>query len=175
MAEEIRDNVDVIQQDKPSQDVQRNKQETEDNEDMEVTIESLMAEIAELKAKEAKTKAALDTALKEKGEITKQYRATLTEAQQAKLDQEAADEEYKSYVAGLEAYQKKNEAMKRYMTVQKMPAELAEKAAEAEISGDMDALTVIQNQHSESKLKEARADWQNWRVFFYDQGRNHGN
>lgn len=160
MAEEIKNNVADNQQDNQKPDNQQDNPKPEENKEPEVTVESLMARVAELEAKEAKTKAALDTALKEKGEITKQYRATLTEAQQAKLDQEAADEEYKAYVAGLEAYQKKNEAMKRYMTVQKMPADLAEKAADAEIAGDMDALTAIQNQHSESKLKEARADWQ---------------
>lgn len=160
MAEEIKNNVTDNQQDSTKQDNQQDNTKPEEKNEPEVTVESLMARVAELEAKEAKTKAALDTALKEKGEITKQYRATLTEAQQAKLDKETADEEYKAYVAGLEAYQKKNEAMKRYMTVQKMPADLAEKAADAEIAGDMDSLTAIQNQHSESKLKEARADWQ---------------
>ena len=154
MAEEIKNNVTDNQQDNPKPDNQQDNPKPEEKKEPEVTIESLMAKVAELEAKESKTKAALDTALKEKGEITKQYRATLTEAQQAKLDQETADEEYKAYVAGLEAYQKKNEAMKRYMTVQKMPADLAEKAADAEIAGDMDTLTAIQNQHS------ARADWQ---------------
>lgn len=164
MAEEIKNaGTENPQTGKPDGQQPQNNQ-TDDNKldkkEPEVTVESLMAKVAELEAKEAKTKAALDTALKEKGEITKQYRATLTEAQQAKLDKETADEEYKAYVEGLEAYQKKNEAMKRYMTVQKMPADLAEKAAEAEVAGDMETLTSIQNQHSESMLKGARAEWQ---------------
>lgn len=160
MAEEIKNNVADNQKDNQKPDNQQDNQKPEEKKEPEVTIESLMAKVAELEAKEAKTKATLDATLKEKGEITKKYRETLNETQKAKLDKEAADEEQKAYVADLENYKKKNEAMKRYMTVQKMPADLAEKAADAEIAGDMDALTAIQNQHSESKLKEARADWQ---------------
>lgn len=164
MAEEIKNNGTDNQQGqatdtKKPDNAQADNTQTESKEP-EVTVESLMAKVAELEAKEAKTKAALDAALKEKGEITKQYRATLTEAQQAKLDKETADEEYKAYVEGLEAYQKKNEAMKRYMTVQKMPADLAEKAAEAEVSNDMEALTAIQNQFQEMTRKADRAEWQ---------------
>lgn len=132
----------------------------EDGGEPEVTVEALMAKIAKLETKNAKDKAALDEALKKNGELTKQYRATLTEAQQAKMDKEMEDEEQKAYVLELEQYKQKNEAMKRYMTVQGMSAELAEKAAEAEVSGDMEKLSEIQSQHSEMKLKEERAKWQ---------------
>lgn len=139
---------------------QVSQEEETKKEEQEVTLESLMAEIAQLKTKNAKDKAELDKALKANGELKKQYRATLTEAQQAKLDKEVEDEEHKAYVIGLEQYKQKNEAMKRYMTVQGMPTDLAEKAAEAEVAGDMEALSEIQRQHSEKKLKEARAEWQ---------------
>lgn len=126
----------------------------------EVTVEALMAKIATLETRNADNKAALDKALKENGQLKKQYRETLTEAQKAKMDKEMEDEEQKAYVLGLEQYKQKNEAMKRYMTVQGMSAELAEKAAEAEVSGDMEKLSEIQSQHSEMKLKEERAKWQ---------------
>lgn len=164
MAEEIKNAGTEMQQ----QDQQKNENQNENHQENqkpegsqpEVTIESLMAKIAQLEAKSIKEKAALDEALKKNGELTKQYRATLTEAQQAKLDKEMEDEEQKAYVRELEQYKQKNEAMKRYMTVQKMDADLAEKAAEAEVSGDMETLSEIQAQHSEAKLKAARAEWQ---------------
>lgn len=136
------------------------EEEKKDGGEPEVTVEALMAKIAKLETKNAKDKAALDEALKKNGELTKQYRATLTEAQQAKMDKEMEDEEQKAYVLELEQYKQKNEAMKRYMTVQGMSAELAEKAAEAEVAGDMETLSEIQSQHSEMKLKEERAKWQ---------------
>lgn len=124
------------------------------------TVEELMAQLAEAKAESQKYQNKYNQASNEAAETKKALRAKLTEAEQAEIAKQEADEEQKAYVESLEQYKKKNEAMKRYMTVQKMPADLAEKAADAEIAGDMDALTAIQNQHSESKLKEARADWQ---------------
>lgn len=128
----------------------------------EVTMESLMSEIAKLKADGAKTKAALDKALKEKGDITKQYREVLTEAQQAKIDKETADEEHRQYVESLEQFKAKAEAKARY-ALQGMSEEMALKAAEAEIAGDMDELAVIQKQHTEAVIKEKQAEWLNSR------------
>ena len=125
----------------------------------EATMESLMAEIASLKVENKKNKAALDKALKEKGDITKQYREVLTEAQQAKIDQENADEERKQYVADLEKFKATAEAKARY-ALQGMSEDLALKAADAEISGDMDALATIQKQHTESLIKKKEAEWQ---------------
>lgn len=128
------------------------------NSEPEVTIESLMARVAELEAEGKKNKTALDKALKEKGDITKQYREVLTEAQQAKIDKENADEEHRQYVAGLEEFKKKAEAKARY-ALQGMSVELADKAAEAEIAGDMDALATIQRQNTENLIKQKEAEW----------------
>lgn len=129
------------------------------NTEPEVTIESLMAELAQERAARAKDKAALDKVLKENGEVKKQYREVLTEQQKAAMDKAEADEERKQYVADLEAYKQKNEAMKRYV-MQGMSGEMATEAAEAEISGDMDKLTDIQKKHTETVLKNAKAEWQ---------------
>lgn len=131
----------------------------EENNEPEVTMESLMEEIARLKTSEQKTKLALDKALKEKGDLTKQYREVLTETQQAKIDKETADEERRQYVSELEEFKKKTLAKERYL-MQHMPVDMAEKAAEAEVSGDMDALANIQEQFRETSLKNARAEWQ---------------
>ncbi len=131
----------------------------EENNEPEVTMESLMEEIARLKTSEQKTKLALDKALKEKGDLTKQYREVLTETQQAKIDKETADEEHRQYVSELEAFKRKTEAKDRYL-MQGMSTDMAEKAAEAEVSGDMDALADIQKQHTETVLKNAKTEWQ---------------
>lgn len=157
--------------------MEENKNETVQNENMpennnelqnedvneeakpEVTIESLMEEIAKLKTSEASTKKALDKALKEKGDLTKQYREVLTETQQAKIDKETADEEHRQYVADLETFKQRTLAKDRYL-MQDMPVDMAEKAAEAEVSGDMDALADIQRQFREISLKNAKAEWQ---------------
>lgn len=124
----------------------------------DVTLENLMAKIATLEVENKKNKAALDKALKEKGDITKQYREVLTEAQQAKIDKENADEEQRQYVADLEKFKAKAEAKARY-ALQGMSEEMAVKAAEAEIEGDMDALATIQKQHTELLIKKKEEEW----------------
>lgn len=145
-----------------NQNVSENQQETNqnvaENSESEVMMESLMERIASLEVENKRNKAALDKALKEKGDITKQYRDVLTEAQQAKIDKETADEEHKQYVESLELFKAKAEAKARY-ALQGMSEEMAVKAAEAEISGDMDGLAMIQKQHTEAIIKEKEAEW----------------
>ena len=122
------------------------------------TVEELMAQLAQERAARAKDKAALDKALKEKGEITKSLRAKQT---QQEIEDDAKREEAeatKAYIAELEAYKHKNEAKERYL-LQGMSAELATKAADAEVKGDMDALADIQKQHTTALLKEKEKEW----------------
>lgn len=158
--EETKNNVTENQQTAQQEGQKETTQKPESQQENKPTVEELMAQLAEAKAESQKYQNKYNQASNEAAETKKALRAKLTEAEQAEIAKQEADEEQKAYVESLEQYKKKNEAMKRYMTVQKMPADLAEKAADAEIAGDMDALTAIQNQHSESKLKEARADWQ---------------
>lgn len=145
-----------------NQNVSENQQEANQNgaeaNEPEVTMESLMERIASLEVENKRNKAALDKALKEKGDITKQYRDVLTEAQQAKIDKETADEEHRQYVESLEMFKAKAEARARY-ALQGMSEEMAVKAAEAEISGDMDGLAMIQKQHTEAIIKAKEAEW----------------
>jgi hypothetical protein len=136
-----------------------NEPQSNPSNEPEVTLESLMKEVAQLKVSEAKNKKELDKALKEKADAIRMYRETLSDAQKAEIAQQEQDEERKQYVSDLEAYKQRNEALKRYMTVQGMSAELAEKAAEAEISGDMETLAEVQKQHSDSLLKAAKDEW----------------
>jgi phenylalanyl-tRNA synthetase alpha subunit len=120
--------------------------------------ETMEEELARLRIEVARNKTALDKALKEKGDVTKKYRDVLTEAQQAKLDKEAQDEAQKQYVASLEAFKKTAEAKARY-ALQGMNEDLAVKAAEAEIAGDMDLLATIQQQHTEILIKQKETEW----------------
>lgn len=150
---------DVNMENQNSAENQQETNQTEsENREPEVTMESLMERIASLEVENKRNKAALDKALKEKGDITKQYRDVLTEAQQAKIDKETADEEHRQYVESLELFKAKAEARARY-ALQGMSEEMAVKAAEAEISGDMDGLAMIQKQHTESIIKAKEAEW----------------
>lgn len=124
----------------------------------EKTYEDAMAEIAAAQAELKKAKADRDAALKKSGELTKQLRAKMSEAE-LKAEQAAQeDEERKAYVAELENYKRKNEAIKRYQ-LQGMGSELAEKAAQAEIDGDMDALADAFKQQKTLDIKAERAKW----------------
>lgn len=127
--------------------------------DADAKIQELMAEIARMKVEEQKQKKALDKALQEKGEVTKALRAKQTAAELEDEAKREEEERHQEYVAGLEEFKRKTEAKERYL-MQGMSVEMAKKAADAEVSGDMDALADIQKQHTEAQLKAAKADWQ---------------
>ena len=122
------------------------------------TIEELTSQLAAERAEKARNKVALDNALKETGELKKQLRAKLTAEEQESEAKKELEEQQKEYIAGLEKFQKQTLAEKRYI-LQGMSAEMAVKAAEAEIAGDMDELASIQKQHTDALLKSAKAEW----------------
>lgn len=122
------------------------------------TYEDARAEIAAAQAEVKKLKAERDAALKKSGEAQKALRAKMTEAELEAEKAAQEDEERKAYVSELENYKKQNEAYKRYR-LQGMETSLAEKAAKAEIDGDMDALADIQKQHTQALIKEKEAEW----------------
>ncbi len=122
------------------------------------SYEDALAEIAAAQAEVKKAKAERDAALKKSGDLTKQLRAKMTEAELEAEKKQAEDEERSAYVKDLEHYKAENEARKRYR-LQGMSDELAEKAAKAEIEGDMDALADVQQQHTKALLKEKEAEW----------------
>lgn len=122
------------------------------------TLESLKQALAEERAAKAKDKAALDKALKQVGDLSKQLRAKQTQQEAEEDAKRAAEEEAKEYIASLEAYKRENEAKERYL-LQGMDADMAKKAAAAEVAGDMDALVNIQRQHTDSLIKAKEAEW----------------
>ena len=102
-------------------------------------MEDLIQQLAGERAARERDKAALDKALKQVGDLTKQLRSRQT---QQEIDDEAKrvqEEEIKEHIASLEAYKRENEAKERYL-LQGMDAEMAKKAASAEVAGDMDIL-----------------------------------
>ncbi len=129
-----------------------------DNPGKTKTYEDAMAEIAAAHAEAKKAKAERDAALKRAGDATKQLRAKMTEAELEAEKQAQENEEKQAYLKDLENYKAQNEAYKRYR-LQGMEDELASKAAQAEIEGDMDALADIQKQHTQALLKAKEAEW----------------
>lgn len=122
------------------------------------TYEDAMAEIAAAQAEVKKLKAERDNALKKAGDATKQLRAKMTEAEIEAEKQAQEAEEKMAHLKELEDYKARNEAYKRYR-LQGMQDDLATKAAQAEIEGDMDALADIQKQHTQALLKAREAEW----------------
>lgn len=122
------------------------------------TYEDALAEIAAAQAEAKKAKSERDAALKRAGDATKQLRARMSEVELEAEKKAQEDEEKQAHLKELEAYKAKNEALKRYR-IQGMSDELAEKAAQAELDGDMDALTDVQKQHTQALIKAKEAEW----------------
>lgn len=124
-----------------------------------ITLESLMADNAKLKADIAKNKAALDKALHNNGELTKQLRAKMTASEQEAEAKREAEEAQANRIKELETYKARSEARERYMATIGMSADLAKEAADAEVNGDMDALAAVYKRHQEVILKASEAEW----------------
>ena len=122
------------------------------------SIEALKQQLADERAAKAKDKAALDKALKQVGDLTKQLRSRQTQQEIDEEAKRAAEEETKEHIAALEAYKRENEAKERYL-LQGMDAEMAKKAAAAEVAGDMDALADIQKSWADALVKSKEAEW----------------
>ena len=131
------------------------------NENPEVTVESLMAQLAQERADKERNKAALDKALKEKGEVTKQLRAKQTAEEQEAEAKKEQQEQHETYVKGLEHRIQMTEATNRYVAMG-MDSELAKKTAEAELDGTPEGKdTVFANiqKMTDAKIKEKQAEW----------------
>lgn len=122
------------------------------------TLEEIMAEAAAERAAKEKNKVALDKALKEVKELKESLRKKMTAQEQEDDAKREQEEQHKAYVASLEEFKHRTEAKDRYL-MQGMSVEMAEKAAKAEVEGDMDMLATIQRQHTESLIKAKEAEW----------------
>ncbi len=105
----------------------------------EVTIESLMAEIATLKADNVKLKSTNDKLCQSEGELRKQLRTKMTAEEQAKELEAQQKAEHDEYVSGLEKKIATIEATARYIDMGFEPDKAAETAA-AELDGDKETV-----------------------------------
>lgn len=98
------------------------------------TVEELMAQLAQERATNAQNKAALDKALKEKGELTKNLRAKMTAEEQEAEAKRVADEAKDARIQELESKFRTMDYSKRYMGIG-----MDEKTAEAlsELTGEL--------------------------------------
>ena len=111
-----------------------------DNNPGEVTVESLMAQLAQANAANAKLKADNDKLCTSEGNLRKQLRAKQTAEEQeaeAKAEQQAQRD---AYVKDLEKFKAVTEASERYLGMGMKP-ELAKATATAEFEGNMDVVT----------------------------------
>lgn len=124
----------------------------------EPTVEQVLSELASERAEKERFKASIDKLTHKNAELTKQLRQRMTSQEQ---EDEAKREQREAEIAELQRlqlFEKRTLAEKRYL-LQGMSAETAEKAAEAEVNGDMDELSKIQKQHLEAVVKAEEAKW----------------
>lgn len=128
----------------------------------EVTIESLMAQLAEQRAQNAKLKNDNDKLCTSEGNLRKQLRAKQTaEEQEAEAKAEQA-QQHEQYVKGLERFKSITESSDRYLSMG-MSAEMAKATAAAEVDGEMDTvtsnLTKFMAERDKKKDEEIRAQY----------------
>lgn len=122
------------------------------------TVEDLLAQLAQERATNAQNKAALDKALKEKGELTKNLRAKMSAEEQEAEAKKAADEAKDARIQELESKFRIMDYSKRYMGIG-----MDEKTAEAlsELTGelsDADKFFSALDKFIKSKIKSAGED-----------------
>lgn len=121
------------------------------------TVEELMAQLASERAEKERNKLALDKALKEKGDITKQLRAKQTaEEQQAEEQAEAQrirDEEFEAMKAELNH----NKAVNAYKSI--TDEKMVESLIDAVSDADHTAIANIMEKYASAKVKEAQTEW----------------
>lgn len=134
----------------------------ENNSGAEITIESLMAQLAQEKAANAKLKSDNDKLCTSEGNLRKQLRAKQTAEEQeaeAKAEQQAQRE---AYVKDLEKFKAVTESSERYLGMG-MPAEMAKATATAEYEGNMDVvtgnITKFMAERDKQKESEIRAQY----------------
>ena len=155
MAEDVRVQETVEQEETKGQAAEADKKEDGSE---PITLESVMAELAKAKAESAKNKAALDKALHSNGELTKQLRAKMTASEQEEEAKRLAEEAQANRIKELEDFQRRTNAKERYLQLG-MAVDLAKEAAEAEVAGDMDALTSVYKRYNEASMKAFKDEW----------------
>jgi len=134
---------------------------TNDTSELEQLRAELEKERSDRKAEQQaakKVKEALDKALHDKAQLTKERRAEMTDAQREAAEREERWNELVEKCADLEKYKSTNQAKERYLA-RGFSIDLATKAAEAEVSGNMEELSVIEQTYHEAEMKAAKDEW----------------
>ncbi len=134
----------------------------ESNSGGEMTVESLMAQLAQANAEKAKLKADNDKICISEANLRKQLRAKQTAEEQeaeAKAEQQAQRD---AYVKDLEKFKAVTESSERYLGMG-MPADMAKATATAEYEGNMDVvtgnITKFMTERDKQKESEIRAQY----------------
>lgn len=121
------------------------------------TVEELMAQLSAERLEKEKNKAALDKALKEKGDITKQLRAKQTAEERAAEEQaeaqRLADEEKENMRKELNHIK----AVNAYKSISN--EKTVESLIEAVSDADHNAIATIIENEKNAAVKEAKAEW----------------
>lgn len=144
--------------DQMPQEAQVTEQTATTQEEQPVTLESLMTELSKVRAESAKNKAALDKALHNNGELTKQLREKMSASEKEAEAKREAEEQQANRIKELEDYKRRSEARERYLAMGMAP-DLAKDAAEAEVAGDMEGLTSVYKKNTDFMLKAKEAEW----------------
>lgn len=126
--------------------------------DTQPTVEELLSQLAQERAEKTQNKAALDKALREKGDITKQLRAKQT-AEEAEAETMAQQQELqKTYVKSLEDKLAIISATDRYRNLG-MEAAFAAETAKHEVEGNMEKVTANISKQMKLNQDAAYADF----------------
>lgn len=130
---------------------------SEPDEGNQPTVDELLAKLAKAESDSQKNKLALDKALKEKSEITKQYRATMTAQEQAELAKKEADEAKDKRIQELETKMLIGEYTEKGMDASiGMDKGTAREFAESLTAGDVDKAF----EHLGNHIKSLKAKWE---------------
>ena len=122
------------------------------------TIQELLAKLSQAKADVAKWKSSFDNASSQVADLKHKIRENMTQQQIDEEEKRMQEEEIRNELSSLREFKKRTEAIDRYRR-SGLNDELAKKAADAEIKGDMDEIGEIYRKNTESVLKEKEKEW----------------
>lgn len=151
MSEEIKKNVDVENTETKEVDTETHKEKNEEKKSTP-SVQELLVELA--KVKRAQEKAASEAAA-----YKKKYNATLSEKEQASIEEAEKEAEKEQKFQELLRENQINKLEKSYLSMN-YTADEAERMAIAEADGDLEAKLKVMKEADERKRKEYEAEWQ---------------
>jgi hypothetical protein len=128
------------------------------NENIDNKVDNTPVEETVNKAEYDRLKSALDKALKEKGEVTKQLRAKQSDDERLMAEKAEADRVRDEELEMLKAELNRNKAVNAYKSVS--DDKMVETLIDAVSNADHNAIANILNKYADAKVKEAQAEWQ---------------